>query len=181
MPTIFEDNLGNIVSIRDPSVSALMRPLIKTGPDVGPISIPSRRSLITRVTTAQQGNFQFMHTLGSDIYVYVFGDRIGQMVVSGMSFPRSCEGSANSNLHGLELMLDWYNEHKISARRTPLQMSIGSVVFTSFVIGMTTDVLDPNTRVTQYNLNLLIVPERPPQGSGARTGLLGAGSFTDLA
>ena len=76
------------------------------------------------MAVAQQANFQFLHTLGSDVYVYVFGDRIGQLSLSGVAFASGCgnavtpvSGQPFAGDHGLVGMNDWYKDNRISRRR----------------------------------------------------------------
>jgi hypothetical protein len=39
---------------------------------------------VTGVVLEMQGNYQFLHTLDNFVYYYSFGDRVGEMIVSGI-------------------------------------------------------------------------------------------------
>jgi hypothetical protein len=160
---VFQGNPGRLVVLTDPTVPGFTRSMATPTPG---ITVQGQRSIITRVAVAQQTNAQFLHTLGSDIYIYVFGDRIGQLVISGLSFAADCDGGGDA--HGMELMMQYYTENKLSARRDPVKVMIGRVPVTGFVQGLTTDIVDPSTRIAQYNLTLMMIPDKPPASASSR-------------
>jgi len=173
MPTIFPARTGTVIALQDPASQLFVRPLVNVEED--PIGISTQRSIVTRVVISQEANYQFLHTIGSDIYVYVFGDRVGQMTLSGLSFNADCDSEGTE--HGVEQLLDWYKTNKLSSRRTPMRVMVGSVPITAFVVGMTNDVIDPQARIVQYNLALRIIPERNTR-QGRGTPLAGEPSET---
>lgn len=122
------------------------------------ISWQVQRSIITRITMAHQCNFQFLHSIGNDIYIYVFGDRIGQITVSGLSMTQECD--SRDTEHGFEKIMRWYGENRVAARKTPIKLTIGSTPIEGFVVGLTGDLVDPSTRVIQYGLTLMVLPEK---------------------
>lgn len=165
MPVIFKGQPGRVLAIKDPAVPATMQPLVQL-PDT-PLGIKTERSIITNVSIAQQTNHQFLHTLGNDIFVYVFGDRIGQISLSGFSFMGSgepeCEGSSGADSvrdkTGLDLILGWYKRNKLSARREALNVSLGTTVFQAFLVGLNTQVQDPKTFLVGYNMTMALIPD----------------------
>jgi hypothetical protein len=142
-----------------------MKPLVTTKPT---ITIGAERSIVTNVSIAQQTNHQFLHTLGNDIFIYVFGDRIGQISLSGFSFMNSteadCEGSSGAagvkDKHGLDLILGWYKRNKLSSRREAVDVVLGSTAFKAFVVGISTQVQDPKTFLVGYNMTMALIPEK---------------------
>lgn len=153
---VFEGSPGRVLAFQDPAMPANIKPLAKVDPDLG---FRSSRSIITRLTIAQQANFQFLHTLGGSIYIYVFGDRIGQITISGLSFGPDCD-AGNDSEYGVERMLQWYNQNKLSARKDPVVVQIGRTPIRGFVTGVTTDIVDAKTWISQYNLSLKVIPGR---------------------
>jgi hypothetical protein len=151
---VFQGQPGRVVTIKDPAVPARVRPLATPSPD---ISIGDEKSIITHITVSQQTNHQFLHTLGNDIFIYVFGDRIGQIQLAGFSFVENCGGGGR---HGMELMIDWFQDNKLSAKQEPMQILVGQVAFQGFLMGMVNKVVDPATWLTQYQADIAVIPEK---------------------
>jgi len=151
---VFQGQPGRVVTIKDPAVPARVRPLARPKPN---ISISEQKSIITHITVAQATNHQFLHTLGNDIFIYVFGDRIGQIELSGFSFVENCGGGGR---HGMELMLDYFEQNKLSARKEPMQILVGQVPFQGFLTNMTNTVVDPATWLTQFKASIAVIPEK---------------------
>jgi hypothetical protein len=114
MPLIFQTRPGQVVKLDDPALSCNTN-FLTVDPD---ISFDAQRSIITRLTISQQVNVQFLHTLGSLIYVYVFGDRMGSVSLSGLSFLCACddgESSGGAEI-GAEKMMLWYKQNRASKK-----------------------------------------------------------------
>jgi hypothetical protein len=199
MPVIFSGQPGRVAVLSDPAVPADIRPLVQ--PDPG-ISIRSEKSIITDVIISQQTNHQFLHTLGNDIFIYVFGDRIGQIGLRGISFTQLCDdlpappigaatfgvsaaalfaaraaaSSARAQEHGLERVLNYYKRNKLSSRRDPVKIAVGRTTFTGFVTGINTRVTDPKTWITEYLINVAVIPEKNDEESGSDQGAGSEGS-----
>ena len=166
MPVIFKGNPGRVLAIKDPAVESRIRPLVQPEPT---IDIQGEKSIITNVVIAQQTNHQFLHTLGNDIFIYVFGDRVGQLSSQGFSFPETCEAGPGGE-GGLELILNWYKRHKLSSQQEPVKIAIGQITFTGFVQGINTEVAEPKTWLTRFVLNIAIIPEKNDEGNGGGGG-----------
>lgn len=152
MPLVFATRPGQVVQLDDPALSCSTS-FLSLSPDV---TFESEKSIVTRVTVSQQVNVQFLHSLGSLIYVYVFGDRMGQVSLSGLSF--ACECPDGTEL-GAEKMLLWYKLNRASKRADPVRVTIGKTVIEGFVTGFTSDVVDPTMRLVQWGVNLASLPE----------------------
>ena len=140
MPSFFaaqdgSSPIGRTIGCADPHTQGTSRFISIKDVNIG---WSTHRSIITRITMSMQGNFQFLHTLGGDIYIYVFGDRVGQMTVSGLCVSANdCTAGATAGQHGLEFVLAYYKSNRISTRATPLTMLIGqSTTITGFLAGM---------------------------------------------
>ena len=163
MPIFFKcENLGGgripgrTVQLKDVGTQGMVHLVSKVEPSIG---FAAQKSIITRVAVSQSGNFQFLHTLGNDVYIYVFGDRIGQITLSGLSMPSDCEGTQEQI--GAELMLKWYNDYKVSNRVPPVKITIGlNTLIEGFVVNLTLDVVDPGTQLVQWNMTLATLPEK---------------------
>lgn len=164
MPVFFSGDgdsspVGRTIGLSDPHTVGTLRFL-----DLQPrLAWHTHRSIITRVALNQQCNFQMTHTMGNEIYVYVFGDRVGHLQISGLSMAHDCDGGGQNVRqanHGFELVLDWYRRYRLTSRRSPVQLTIGSATtFQAFVAGVTGDVVDPGSRLMQYDLQLVLLPD----------------------
>lgn len=164
MPVVFAGGAGKIIALNDPAVQGII-PLVTVGKgnasvsSVTPINFQNQKSLITRVTVSQQTNHQFLHTLGGDIYIYVFGDRIGQMTISGLSAAVDCD-NPDDNQHGFEKIMAWYNQYKLSAYAKPITVAIGNTTLIGFVAGLNGSVFDHRLFLMQFDLTLMLVPQK---------------------
>jgi hypothetical protein len=96
--------------------------------------------IITRVTLVQQGNIQFLHTLGNNVYIYVFGDRIG--AITGFTAV-DCE------------------DNRLSQPQAPVRITVGiKTVIEGFVSGLQPDFVDPNAYLVQFAFNLAVLPQK---------------------
>ena len=141
--------------------------LLSMGTDTQDITFETHKSLITRVMVSQAGNFQFLHTIGNDVYVYVFGDRVGELVISGLSVPSRClcpgNGGVDSDDHGFNKIMEWYNNNRVANRQTPITIVLGTgptSPISGFVVGLEGDVVDPSMLLMQYNLHIATIPKK---------------------
>jgi len=150
MPIVFKAAPGSVVALDDPATQCQAR--FETNP---PITFDSEMSIVTRLTVNQQVNVQFLHTLGALIYIYVFGDRMGQIGLSGLAFSCDCTGSDV----GADKILQWYSRNRVSKKKDPVQITIGSTTLEGFVVNCTEDVVDPSLRLVQWGVNMAALPE----------------------
>lgn len=148
MPAFFPHARGTVVRVDGPWGQATPFQL-----SLG--SIILKRAIITQVGIQQEGNFQFLHTLSDSIFVYIFGDRISELMVSGVAFGATCDGG-----HGLDETLDIYDANKLSVRGRPLTISYGSRAFRGFLTGNRQDLADPETTLGQFSYRFHSFPTR---------------------
>lgn len=152
MPLVFQTKPGQVVQLEDPALACTTN-FLSVDPAV---SFETERSIITRLTVSQQVNVQFLHSLGSLVHIYVFGDRMGQVGLSGLSF--ACECPDGNDL-GSERMLLWYKRNRASRRQEPVRVTVGSTVIEGFVVGFNEDVVDPSIKLVQWGVQLASLPE----------------------
>src|ERR1041384_2392506 len=87
MPVIFEGGVGQVIRIEDPAVQADIR--LVNLPNT-PITLNNQRAIITRMMLKHTVNVQVLRPLGAVVYIYVFGDRIGSLGLSGLCFAGDC-------------------------------------------------------------------------------------------
>ena len=114
--------------------------------------------IITSVGTSQGANFQFMQTLQDNVYVYVFGDKLGELRVSGIVFAGKCKGSDGSDESGFSKVLQYYTANKISNDEkpgVPMQLEIGSTKLSAFLVNVQTSVDRPVEGLGQFTLSFV--------------------------
>jgi hypothetical protein len=166
--TIFSKQAGMVASFPDPTLPATTTLNIE-----GWGGFQGFKSIITRVNVAAQGNFQFLHTLGGNIYVYVFGDRVGSLGISGLAFDSVCDDAAGTI--GIERVLDYYAQNRIANRKTPVKVTIGvKTTLAGYLVAVAGDVVDPKSKIYQFNLQFILAPQSrvacTPAGGGDEDG-----------
>lgn len=115
------------------------------------------KAIFTKHSLGEAGSYQFLHTMGSSIYLYVFGDRIGQMMLGGVAFYGNCD--EQNDRVGISHVIQWYREHRVAKRAAPIQVTIDpSTTFETYLLGMQGQVLDPAKRLYQFVLTMASVP-----------------------
>lgn len=151
--TIFSRQAGLVASFPDPTLPATTTLNIE-----GWGGFTGFKSIITRVNVSAQGNFQFLHTLGGNIYVYVFGDRIGQLGISGLAFESVCGNTAGAI--GIERVLDYYASNRIASRKTPIKVTLGvSTTVAGYLVAVAGDIVDPSSKMYQFSLQFIMAPQ----------------------
>jgi len=117
----------------------------------GPVN-PNTRAIITQAAIVENGNYQFLHTLQETIYVYVFGDRIGELRVSGLAFSNPCQsgGGAIGGESGMKQIIDAYRENRLAEKGGPVNGNFGETPYKGFLTGMNMDVADPERNLGQW-------------------------------
>lgn len=120
----------------------------------GELTVP-----ITGFAMEQNGNYQFLHTMNDFIYVYSFGNRIGELVLSGMGFVSTCANAESAKLHNL---VQFYQDNRLSDNGQ-LSITLGDLpnaTFYAFLTGSRVELQDPKTMVGQWSLRFNIVPKK---------------------
>lgn len=105
------------------------------------------------------GNYQFLHTVNDFIYVYAFGDRVGELTVSGFGFVKPCPGADSAKICNV---YDFYQKNRIK-ENGKMSVTIGDCsnsTFWAFLTGMRLELQDPQTLVGQWSLRFNIVPKK---------------------
>ena len=118
---------------------------------------PDGGAIITAAQISQGGNFQFLHTVQDFIYVYIFGDRIGQLTVEGIAFLSQCDSDNN----GFEETLQYYNRNRIAIRGEPVRVGFGNIAFEAFLMQGNFEIRDaPATgSFARFNFTLNTFPD----------------------
>lgn len=165
MPSVFANSRGVVsrVSGQFRGGGVLPFAIRMDGMDVGGSSNATTRAIITQGTLMEEGIHQFNHTLQESIYVYSFGDWIGQIRVGGLAFAELCiqEASSVSNETGIEQVIRNYREHKLSTRGRPVILTFGvNNPFRAFLLGMNIEIVDPERMIAQWTYQFKAFPGR---------------------
>jgi len=146
---IFSVSPGVAYVIRDPRTLPMVLAFSRWGGFV------VRRSLVQAISVRTLGNFQFSHSLRGFIYVNVFGERMGDLSISGLSLRGRCR---YDNTDGISQVIDYYNKERISNRATPVGIRVGRAGFRAFLIGANFAIHNPGDRVGQFQLQFKLLP-----------------------
>lgn len=153
--SIFTTGAGRVVAIE--SDNPLLFTLTIAATDNITSFYPQFKSIVTGVAVRAQGGYQFLHTLSDFIYMYVFNERVGEIIVSGLAFAGTCED--NDPVTGLEHMITWYDTERATNRKTPVIITFGTTVsFTSFLTSMQADLNNPETGIAQFAMHFNFIP-----------------------
>jgi hypothetical protein len=149
----FSERTGQVVLVPDVGFP------LTVGLEAWPGGVPMK-SVITSASISSQGNYQFMHTLRNLIYVYVFGEKIGEINIGGISFPGIC-GDPPGAKTGLEWVYKYYTKFRISQRGAPVALAIGvSLNFQAWLTGFRVETTDPQTGLAQFAMRFNFFPGR---------------------
>lgn len=161
MPTIFSNSPGEAVAVVADNDIPLSLSLDGFG------GFLSTASILTDISVGLDGNAQCRASLENITYIYVFGDKISLMQVSGLAFAGRCGEREN----GLEQVLAYYDANKVANRETPLLIQIGvsaSGLFRGALVGMRANAR-AMSRVSEFSLSIATFPRSNPRFYAAGT------------
>lgn len=163
---LFSNQAGAVVAVPSPGIPMSM--YLQGWNGYAPM-----KSIITGLAVQTKSGVLFAHSLKDFINIYVFGERIAPVTISGVSFAHVCERydetihnpftgqiSFLPNYHGLEYVMSYYNSFRVSTYGAPVTIVLGlSTVLFGFLTGCDTTLQDANTRVSQFSLAFQSVPQ----------------------
>ena len=111
-------------------------------------------TIIQSITYGQQSLAQFQQSLDNVIYVYSFGEQMGQLTVNGLAFPRQC----NTQINGIDELMNFYKQNRISNNLADIKISIGTGTIVGYLVGMSLNTFDPASGVQSFSLSIRTVP-----------------------
>jgi hypothetical protein len=109
-------------------------------------------TIIESLGINRETNVQFQESLDEAIYVYSFGDKMGQVRVSGTTFSQDCnDPSAGA---GPFSIFDYYTRHRASERNDPVFVSLPEslINMNGFLIAMNLNQVDPIFGLWKFEL-----------------------------
>jgi hypothetical protein len=116
----------------------------------------AQNAVLTGISASTQGNYQFLLTLRNFTYVYMFGEKMGDMTVTGIGL-KECPVGGTSE--GLTAAINYYNTYAISVTGTPVGITFAGFTLWAFLIGGTFSYMDPQNRLSQFQLNFKIISQ----------------------
>lgn len=115
------------------------------------------KAIFTRIGINEKGSYQFLHTLGQDIYLYVFGDRIAELSLMGVAFYDNCVNTGSEI--GISRVIKWYRQNRVARRASPISITIDpETTFEAYLLGVRGQVMNTENRTYQFTLNLASIP-----------------------
>lgn len=129
----------------------------------------STAAVITGIQGDLQTNTRFTHALDNNIYVYSFGDRMGQVTISGLAFEGDCfqaRGqvptnplSGSSLLTGLDQVLLFYRANRVSISNLPVIIFLGTIsVIRGYLVGINFATQSVETKMTAWTMRVAARP-----------------------
>jgi len=105
----------------------------------------AQNAVISGVSASTQGNYQFLLTLRNYTYVYLFGEKMGDVTVTGIG------GIECGNVvHGINHAITYYNNFALSRTGTPVGLSFGNASTWAFLVGAKFEYMDAASRLAQF-------------------------------
>lgn len=126
--------------------------------DITPALLSDDKTLIiTSISLEQMVNAQFQKTLQDTIYVYPFGDLMGDIIISGyavMSKAGSSSSDGCRDSFSANSLLTYYEKNKLSVNPDPIRIKFGNRVIEGFLVGCKLTNTQADTSLYQFMLSL---------------------------
>jgi hypothetical protein len=110
--------------------------------------------LITSIQFGQTANVQYLQSLEHYIYVYVFGENMGSVAISGVGFWEFCPGGG---LTAFDQVTGYYVKNSISKGKK-VTLTIGKTTITGFLDSFQITSSDPSIDMIRFTLNFSVLP-----------------------
>lgn len=116
---------------------------------------------VTGFSVEQGTNVQFLHTINNFIYTYVFGDRIGELIVSGIGFIKpACRFGPFTASGSMCELNTFYQENRVSnpSKMRAMSIALGECgAFWGFLTGMRLGLPRADVLVGQWSLRFQVL------------------------
>jgi len=153
MAVILSNVPGLAVTIPDPTVVPVTFGVGGWG------GAPVRNAIVRGVSVNAAGNYQLRYTLRNYTYVYIFGEKAGDFMMTGLTFAGAC----NNNFAGISGVLNYYGQYRIAQYGNTVPIQIGAAGFWGFLVGVSTGIQDADSRLGQFSLIFKTLPVKGAQ------------------
>lgn len=123
---------------------------------------------ITGYTLELSTNHQFLHSLNEFIYAFAFGDRVGELTLTGIAFTsRACAAASLGDSPAQDItdevnqttIYNYYMQNKFSRNLAPTQIQIGEspIALIGFLTGVRMEVPNPALPIMQWSLRYSVI------------------------
>lgn len=119
-------------------------------------------AIIEAPQVVQQVDVQFQTSLKEAVYAYVFGDKMGQLTLSGVAFASRCSDESAS---GLKDLFDYYKEYRASKRTDVITTTFGPEALSGFLIGLQMSPREISNVTMNFELAISVLPKKGGNGS----------------
>ena len=156
MPAFFSHRRGSVVRVTSQFHNDGGLLPFRIASDDLDLDSPLTRAIITQAAIAEHGNYQFLHTLNETIFAYVFGDRTGDLRLSGVCFLDTCPEFEGED--GAQQIIENYRQFRISNAGSPIRMSLGIFDYRAFLTDMRLEIADAEHNIGQWTYNFKSFP-----------------------
>lgn len=130
--------------------------------------------IISNVQYGQTSAAQFQRSLGNTIYVYSFGDEMGNLTISGLAFPRTCDDK-----NGLREVLEFYRNNRVAKSVARIRITFADETIDGFLVAMSMATADVSSGVHSFQLLLRSIPLAFQKRSGGSGNIFSDASTRD--
>lgn len=120
------------------------------------------QGIVTSMSMGHETNSQFVQTLSDDVYVTIFGSKIGSMSISGILFlnnPGLCTPNSGS-AEPLEAFYKKFLDNCVTTRKKHLTIQLGKVALKGFLVAFQLNVTDPQTAFGNFTMQFVLLPRK---------------------
>ena len=121
------------------------------------------QGIVTSMSMSHETNSQFVQTLSNDVYVTVFGSKVGSMSISGILFlndPGVCGKGITSSAKPLESFYKKFLDNCVTTRKEHLTIQLGTVALKGFLVSFRLNVSDPQTSFGNFTMDFVLLPRK---------------------
>lgn len=113
-------------------------------------------SIITSPTVVQRVNAQFQTSLKDSVYVYVFGDQMGNITIAGVAFASRCQSEDS----GMEDVFNYYRDNRASQKKEPIEVTFGKQAISGFLMASELSSRDPDLLTLDFRFTISTLPKK---------------------
>lgn len=115
------------------------------------------KAVLTGFQFGARSGIGVAHTLRDRIYVYAFGERMGEATVSGLAFPGVC--NVPGSYTGFDGVFAYYELCRISTQGAPVRLIFGpNTVLFGFMYEFAFQLEDPQTGLGSFSFKFKVIP-----------------------
>lgn len=158
--SIFTPCEGGVLKVENTCANSPSAPVIKVS-NMGIPSTVAGTVAYTGFMLQLHTNHQFLHALDEFIYVFPFGDRVGELTLTGLSFLGSGDCAGENGAAGMCGIYDYYMSNRLTPTtgKPPTLITIGgcSPPLLGFLTGLRMETVRPELPIVQWVLRFNVI------------------------